>query len=729
MSTAYFGIAGHSGDICRAARILLVLILILASTTYYAAAEQGNIKGMVRSVHTGRPLPYTNIALIGTSDGAVADSSGLFIFTGLEAGEYSMEVSHIGYVPVRKIVIVEPGVTTELEFDLRENIFLTDEVVVTAMRKSLLMEDVPITTELIRRQEILEKGSETLVDILENRPGINIDSGPSGEEFIYLNGVDSKRILVLEDNLPLSGKVYDRIPLSRIDSDMIERVEIVRGPSSAIYGSEAMGGVVNIITRGYADGNLISASGRGGSNEMYSGEVTLSGKSRGFGYFLSGDYFKEGTRRVVNDIEIKETRSNRFSGKLKADAGMLGSVQIKGAYKEDRQESEILFMGSLNENETEVDFVSSSLTWDSRQSSWLKSTISAFYSNNERQYGSRPADSGEPLDVDTTTESLIGLRSDFTLAVQEKVTADLGVDLSSNDYDNDRLASEKQRRQTGTFLQIDTEPAESVTLIAGVRYDWYSDTESFFSPRIGGLYRIGDSMKLRASWGRGFRAPSFIEMFSDFPMPTPGPEMRVVGNPDLRPESSEGMSVGIEYLFGDVLLLNTSYFHNRFEDMIVDYQLAPLTFSYLNVERAVFRGVELQSRAYITDNLTATASYSYNDIDKDDDVAISTISPHKGLLAINYRVFSGRLGVSFREEFVGSRDILVVTGHSGDITQVNKDGYTLMDLTISYDPRSFLTLRAGARNMTDYTDEDYGPYRGRNFFFSVEADLETGGGL
>jgi outer membrane receptor for ferrienterochelin and colicins len=729
MCTGKASIAELTGPGNGIMRIILVMVLILGSTTYSAAGGQGSVRGVVRSVHTGEPLPFTNIVLKDTSEGAMADSNGVFTFTGLAAGEYSVEISHVGYLPVNIVVVVDPRVTTNLEFNLKENIFLTDEVVVTAMRKRALMEDVPVTTELIRRQEILEKGSETLVDILQNRPGINIDSGPSGEEFIYLNGVDSKRILVLEDNLPVSGKVYDRIPLARIDSDMIERVEIVKGPASAIYGSEAMGGVVNIITREHADGSLISASGRTGSNEMYSGTITLSGESYGLCYFLSGDHFKEGARKVVNDIEIQETRSSRYSGKLSADAGMLGSVEIKGTYKEDNQDSEILFMGSLNENESEVEFVNSSLTWDGKQTSWLESTISAFYSENERRYGSRPPNSGEPLDFDTTTESLIGLRSDFTLAVQEKITANWGIDLSSNDYDNDRLASEKRRRQTGTFLQVETEPAEYLMLMAGARYDWYSDTESFLSPRIGGLYRATDRLKLRASWGKGFRAPSFIEMFSDFPMPTPGPEMRVVGNPDLRPESSEGLSIGVEYLFGDVLLLNTSYFHNRFEDMIVDYQLEPLTFSYLNVERAVFRGVELQSRVYITDNLTTTASYSYNDIDKDDGVAISTISPHMGLLSINYRLFSGLLGISFREEFVGKRDILVVTGHSGDLTTVNKDGYTLMDLTISYDPSGFLTLRTGARNLTDYTDEDYGPYRGLSFFFSAEARLETGGSL
>ena len=173
--------------------------------------------------------------------------------------------------------------------------------------------------------------------------------------------------------------------------------------------------------------------------------------------------------------------------------------------------------------------------------------------------------------------------------------------------------------------------------------------------------------------------------------------------------------------------MNVTYFQNQFEDMIVDYQPAPLTYSYLNVESATFQGVELQTRFYILHNLTTTLSYNYTDINqKDEDVAFSKISPHTAYAKINFSLLKNRLKFSLRNQFYSSRDILVVSGHTGDFTKEKKDAYNLLDLTLSFNISKLLTLRVGATNLTDYVDEDYGPYIGRSYFLGINTSFQKG---
>jgi outer membrane receptor for ferrienterochelin and colicin len=241
--------------------------------------------------------------------------------------------------------------------------------------------------------------------------------------------------------------------------------------------------------------------------------------------------------------------------------------------------------------------------------------------------------------------------------------------------------------------------------------------------------------KIRGSFGNAFRAPSFLELYSNFPIPVEGIQMVVEGNDNLKPETSQGGNIGFEYLWNDFLLINSTYFHNKFEDLIVDYQKQPFPrpiFSYLNVRTATFQGVELQTRFYILNNLNLTLSYNYTDIDMkneqemaqgdDEEIAFSKISPHTASSRLIYRMFNERFKISLRNQYFSQRDILVVEGHSNYIKQ-KKDAYNVVDLTFMYDFNKMLTFRLGGTNLTDYKDDNYGPFIGRRIFFGVKANF------
>lgn len=706
-----------------------LIIIFLMVATLGISQDFGVVKGKVTDVHSAKPLPNANVVVVGTQRGAATDLNGDFVINRIPVGEYQLKVTYIGYEAMTKTVTVHANEDVTIQFDLREDFFQTQQVVVTATRTEKLMEDVPVVTEIVTRAEIEEKGAEDLSEILEDRPGINIESGTTGNKFLYMNGVDSRRLLVLVDNVPLSGKLNNRIQLNLIDADKIDHVEIVKGPGSALYGNDAMGGVINIITKGYSENLKIQANGRMGSNDLYSGNFSVAGGKSDLNYSLNVDYLREGYDQGASEIKIKETLSSSLNGKIRYQNNTLGSIDFSGEYKQDAQTSESAFMGGMNNNEAKVDNINSSAVWNKSFSDRFNVLLTGYYADNFRTYESVTQGSPQPASIDTTTDKLFGFKSDLAFFPTKKVKFDFGVDFSSNDYENERLAGIQNRKQTGVFTQVETNFIKNFTLTLGGRYDKITDIDGHFSPRLSAMYSLNSDLKFRGSFGGGFRAPSFIELYSDFIIPIPGMPMKVLGSPDLKPEKSLGGNLGLEYFWNSFMLFNATYFHNQFEDMIVDYLADPrnLTFSYLNVASATFQGVELQARLYLLNNLTSTLSYNYTDINQKDDadVAFSRISPHTASLRLTYGLFNNKLKISLRDQFYSSRDILVVSGMGGgDYINVKKDAYNEIDLTFSFKLNKLLSLRLGATNLTDYTDEDYGPYVGRRIFLGINTTFQ-----
>jgi outer membrane receptor for ferrienterochelin and colicin len=201
--------------------------------------------------------------------------------------------------------------------------------------------------------------------------------------------------------------------------------------------------------------------------------------------------------------------------------------------------------------------------------------------------------------------------------------------------------------------------------------------------------------------------------------------LRVVGNPDLKPEKSTGGNLGFEYSWNSFLLVNTTLFQNQFTDMIVDYQPKKFTYSYLNVESATFRGIELQTRFYLMNNLTTTLSYNFTDIaPKNEDVAFSKISPHTAALRVTYSLFKNRLKFSLRNQYSSQRDILVVNAQTGNYTKEKKGAYNLIDLTATLKLSKMFSFRLGSTNLTDFKDDDYGPYIGRRVFMGISTTIK-----
>ncbi len=745
--------------------LLVIVFCMCVINSSLFSNDRHTVRGRVVDASTGEPLINANVLLIDSRQdssvtfksyhidkvkyervqfGAATDANGEFTIKNIPSGSYQVKASYIGYDPAyRNIDLAQSNPL--LQFKLKDAFFQTEQVVVTATRTKRLMESVPIVTELITKQEIEETGSEDLSDILNDRPGIYISENAVGGKNIRMGGVDGKYILVLVDGMPLTGKFNNRQELNLIDADLIERIEIVKGPSSAIYGSEAMGGVINIITKKMEDKFTIQARGKTGSFELYSANARISGHIDSLALALNLDHTQGGVDPNITSLSVRNARNSIFSGELDYHSSVFGHFNLDLTQQQgDQRGQDPLFYF-----ETDLDRKDGRINWRLGLGEKADVGIRAYVSQYRRDYREIVRHSGYVRTSNGSIETIYGLKSDFSCEFFTKTRFDAGVDYSFDKYNSTRnsvsLAGKTElaarRELIGLFAQIESGPIHNLTLLLGGRYDKMSDVESRFSPRFSGMLNITNNLKIRGSYGGGFRAPSFNDMYIDFDHTSFG--YRVIGNPDLVPERSIGTNIGLEYFWNYNLLTNLTYYRNLFTDMIVDYPVDPIkqpgTMSYKNIDNATINSFELQSKIYFFKNVTAQFAYNYTRIEEQEaSEEVLNMPPHSASFKVNYKFWRG-FELSIRDKFFGSHQVRQFEPLIGDYIDrlTIKKAYHLVDATLTYRPGQHLgawlqspksksiinltTLRLGVTNLSDYTDSAYGPWIGRRFYLSFDV--------
>ncbi len=711
----------------RTVRLLAFGVTLFALVGVAWAATTGTVRGVVVDAQTGAPLVSVNVIVSGTLRGAATDGQGRFVITHLPPGRVTLVAKMIGYEPATQEVTVRPGEAVTVRFELQPSFFEARQIVVTATRTEKLLKDVPVVTEVVPHTEIEEKGAVDLAEALEDRPGILIESNSSGGKILRMNGVDNKRILVLVDGIPVTGRVQDRVELNLIDADDVDHVEIVKGPGSALYGSEAMGGVINVVTRGISDRFQLSASSRVGSYGLFNGNAIVSNRTKGIGYMLLVNHTREGQGKTASEIDLKEFRTTLARGKVQR-VWTTGQVGLSGSIKNSNQASTLETVRGAKDTETDVRNWGSALRVRQKLSRNVNLKANLYASGNFRTYKSVPQGMPMMASVDTTTEDLVGLRSDVQWRAHDAVNLVLGYDFADQDYESDRIGREISRKQHGLFGQAELKPISKATLVLGARYDKVTGLTGQWSPRVSAMFEPTTALKLRATWGAGFRAPSFVEMYSHFVIPIPGHPILLEGNPDLKPETSTGYNVGVEYFWNTRVLVNATFYRNDFKDLIADtWRQYGSVLSYRNVDQATFETLELQAKFFLRDNLWASLSYNNTTVSESDgEAAALGIPQHTATLRVHWRLLRNRLRLSIRQQFVGETRIsqIVQLPSGGYVTETaTRSPYGLLDATATYQFSRLFAVRAGVINATNTTDETFGPWYGRRFFLGLKTSI------
>ena len=599
-----------------------------------------------------------------------------------------------------------------------------DDIVVTASRTEQKLDDSPVATELVSREDLANSGAEDVAEYLQKHPGIHIVPSTFGTR-IQMQGLDSKYIIVLVDGEKIIGRKYGIIDLARFTTDNVERIEIVKGNMSALYGSEAIGGVINIITR-KAKGRKISLHARGAEGSQYDGAISASDIGTNWNARVSADWHSaEAFDLDPTDDWTSGNSNDQYSVASKVDLQVRDdfSITTRGEFLHKRTTGVDESGSAILDRRNTTDTHTLGMTGHWKQAGYANTTARLSYSDYRDQfvYDQRGGDLYDDYQDTQQKLGLVGLQHDRY--VMDNHYLSVGLESSYEDMDSARLnGGNGDRSRSSIYLQDEWEIGSKnlFVLLPGVRMDDDSQFGNHISPKLSFRHDPTEKTTVRASYGSGFRAPDFKEMYLLFEHPGVG--YRILGNPDLKPETSLSSSIGIEYQPTSKLWFSVSGYRHDV-DGLIQAELEPIEDDpiyhllgvYRNVSEATLQGFDVSARWSPLRIVTLNAGYSYLDTeDKELNEPLEGRARHRANGSISVHI--SEWDFSLRGTWVGERPFTVEgTGYSNEMA----DSYLLADTRISRRFNKY-SLFVGVNNLLDEGDNDYLPVRPRAAFTGMD---------
>lgn len=578
----------------RAAAALLLAALIPQAGAGAQGAPSGrSIRGVVVDATTGAPVVRARIEAFVQRTRTDAGADGAFSL--IAAQPDTLLVRAIGY---RQMRVAVPGPGEPLRIGLTPAPLRLSDIVVTTSRRPERAGESPIPVTSVSDAEISASAAPSADRMLAQIPGLQVlPSQPTGAD-LSIRGINGARVLVLQDGEPVAGGLLENRDLSRLSSAGLQRIEVVKGPLSALYGSDALGGVVNLVSRDPAGPLTFGAEARAGDAgrrearlEAESGEGRLAGR-------VDGAWREDRRVPSITTATSALARVWNFRGTVRARASSTLHLRADASLFRERQRWQVSSDGFNGFNDNQG------------ASGWLEAVYAPNVSGTwrARLYGEeythrfRQAREPRPLASDTAPtqrEQLIKGRLGWSASLGGH-RLDAGLDLVARSIEApgkvDGVVSD---RGAEGYLQ-DSWTAGRLLLTPATRLSWNSRWGRAVTPSIAGAFDVSPSLRLRAGAARGFRGPSFKELAWDFPNPFAGYAIR--GNPDLRPERSWQWSAGGAWSVFSDLVADVEVYRNDLADLIELTQTGSdpgtglLVFSSRNVARARTQGIELGLR-------------------------------------------------------------------------------------------------------------------------------------
>jgi vitamin B12 transporter len=605
-----------------------------------------------------------------------------------------------------------------------------EEVTVTATRLETPLREVGSSVTVITARELEQRQIVSVAEALRAVPGLSVvqTAGRAGVASVFLRGAKSEQTLVLLDGIVLNdpispGRAFDFFAL---DVSNVERIEVIRGPQSTLYGSDAMGGVVQIITKKGAGPPQVTVSAEAGSFETLNAGAGFSGSQGAFDYSLwASRQTSAGISAADEDRGFQErdgyTKTN-LSGRWGWAASEALSFDLFLRLMDTESELDQDY-GSGIEDDPNFNYTSRQRffrvqgTLALSQSAW---TQKLGYSQSEiRREAENKRDPVHPLDASRDTFDGTIRKADWQhdLALHETSTLTLGLEAqeergSSSSHSEsafgpfDSRFPEESATLTSAYAQDRVRIADAFFGTVGLRVDDHDRFGQEQTYRLTAAYLIGATgTKLKATYGTGFKAPTLFQLFSDF------------GNPDLQPERSIGWDAGLEQSLSEgTLTLGLVYFRNEFEDLI-DFDFG--TNRFANTGRAETRGIEAEAALRPEGPWTLDLAYTQTRTEdlstgepllrRPDDQATLEATWRPGA---PWRLVFSALRVGKREDFDFAK-----------FERVTLHPYTLIALATDYSLTPIVTLFGRVENLTDADYEEVRGYGvpGRAAYAGVRA--------
>lgn len=710
-------------------KLFSVALLSLCSTI--VSAQTGAISGKVTS--NGKPLELATVSLSQTL-GTTTDSSGHFSLENIPEGRYTVKISSTSYRPETRRIELKDTRNMEVDVELFPLNSSLDEVVVTGTLKEVKRAESPVPVEVYTPVFFKKNPTPNIFDALQNvngvRPQLNCNVCNTGD--IHINGLEGPYTMVLIDGMPIVSSLSTVYGLSGIPNSLVERIEIVKGPASSLYGSEAVGGLINIITKKPGNAPLLSADVFATTWREYNADLGFKFKAGSKATALTGiNYF--------NYTNIIDKNRDNFT-----DVTLQKRVSVFQKWNFERKNNRVLSMAARYFNE---DRWGGDTRWTKAFRGGDEIYGESIYTRRWEFIGNYQLPVREKMmlsfsyndhDQDSrygTTSYIAQQRIAFSQLTWDKTRKNhdllAGAALRYTFYDDNTAAtangdSVKQRNRPdkiwlpGVFVQDEITLAKSHKLLLGFRYDFNSVHGNIYTPRFAYKWSVNDKNIIRLNAGTGFRV---VNLFTEEHAALTGARTVEVKE-ELKPERT--YNVNLNYLKkmyvqnGTFIGLDATAWYTYFNNRIVpDFETDPNKIIYDNLNGyAVSKGVSLNVDVAFVNGLKILAGGTVQDVStREDGVRQQQLLTEKftGVWAVSYKFPKLNVGIDYTGNFYGPMRLPLLGPL--DPRRPVSPAWSLQNIQLVYSGLRNIEIYGGVKNLLNFT-----PTRGNPFIIARSHD-------
>lgn len=621
-------------------KYLFLTILILSTKNFYSQNISGKVETDIPSIQG------ISIRLLNTNFRTQTDSLGFYKLENIPSGSYKIAVTSTGFKTITQKISLLENENLNLDFELIEDQNELNEVVVSGTLKPVKRLESAVPVEVYSPVFFKKNPTPSIYDALQNingvRPQLNCGVCNTGD--IHINGLEGPYTLVMIDGMPIVSSLSTVYGLSGIPNSLVERIEIVKGPASSLYGSEAVGGLINIITKNPTTAPTFSADYF--TTSYFESNLDLGMKFNvgkkatsliGVNYF-NYDQVIDKDKDNFTDVTLSERISVFNKWSFKRDHNRLFTIAARGMY-EDRWGGDIRWEKKYRGGDEiygESIYTKRAELIGSYQLPFEEKLMLSFSGNvhyQDSRYGTTSYIANQKIGfLQLTWDKKIG-RNDLLAGIASRYT-----------YYDDNTPATKEAENTwlpGIFVQDEITFSPKSQVLLGMRYDYNSIHGSIFTPRFAYRFKANENTIFRLNAGTGFRV---VNLFTEDHAALTGSRDVIIKN-DLKPEQSVNVNLNyiqkINFGNGTFMGIETTAFYTRFSNKIIsDYESDPNQIIYDNIDGyAISQGIStnvdlnfpsglkfivgatvldnknvengISERPYLTENFTGTWSVSY----------------------------------------------------------------------------------------------------------------------
>lgn len=724
----------------KTAFTIFISLLILVCFSEKAVSQTGAIKGKI--ISEGEIVSAVNISVLGNERITKSDSLGVYTFLNIPVGQYRLQVTGVGFKKMEKSITVKQNETVELNFDLSNYQTSLEEVVVTGTLKSVNRLESPVPVEVYTPGYFRMNPTPSIFDALQNvngvRPQLNCNICNTGD--IHINGLEGPYTMILIDGMPIVSSLSTVYGLSGIPNSLVEQIEIVKGPASSLYGSEAVGGLINIITKKPENAPMFSADFFSTSYLEHNADLGFKFKVGNKATVLTGlnyfnysnpvdhnhDNFTDVTLQdrisVFQKWEFKRKEDRKFSlgarylyedrwgGEMQWNKSYRGGDQVYGESIYTRRYE---LIGNYQLPLKEKMFFAFSLNKHDQDSRYGTTSYIA-----EQQIGF-----GQ-LTWDKTIKNhdfLFGAALRYTF-YDDNTPATTGL--------NQAIA--KNTWLPGLFVQDEIAFHDAHKLLLGLRYDYNSVHGNIVTPRAAYKWSINENNILRLNAGTGFRV---VNIFTEDHAALTGARSVEIPN-KLKPEKT--YNVNLNYLKkiytenGNFIGIESSAFYTYFNNRIIgNFDVDPNKIIYDNLNGyAVSKGLSANVDVTLNNGLKIILGATYQDVSTvEDGIKTQQILTEKvsGNWAVSYKIRPLKLSVDYTGNIYSPMrlPLLSATDPRKEFSPV----WSIQNIQFTYAGLKRFELYGGVKNILNWTPNKGNPFiiARANDPFDKQVQLDGGG--